>query len=68
MLTQANVPEDLWKHCYIVDEIIYTPRYDEGGVMTETGLEVYEESLVPVSPEPQTDTTEQLLNIILGVS
>lgn len=45
MLNIASVPEEWREHCFLLEDKIFTPRFDEQGVMTANGQQVYEEWL-----------------------
>lgn len=47
ILKKALIPRDKWEFCYISDNIIYTPIYDEENRMLKTGKEVYDKSKLP---------------------
>lgn len=57
ILEKANLPQSWWDDCFITeDEMIFTPNFDEEGVMVATGEEVHKQWLEakenPVEPEP----------------
>lgn len=56
ILENAYIPQEWWENCFITeDEMIFTPLFDEEGVVTKTGEQVHAEWLAnkdkPVEPE-----------------
>lgn len=66
ILEKANIPQEWREHCYVTEsEMIFTPRFDEEGVMLVDGEQSYKEWIEqkenPIEAEPTTDEKVVLL-------
>lgn len=57
ILENAYIPQEWWENCFITeDEMIFTPLFNEEGLVTKTGEQVHAEWLAnkenPPVPEP----------------
>lgn len=60
LLKAAFIPEREWKYCYISENgMIFTPRYDDYGVMTQTGEQAYHEYMTVSTASPVSAATPQ---------
>ena len=41
LLEKNNIPKEWWEYCFVKDDIIYTPQFDDNGNITITGEEYY---------------------------
>ena len=60
ILKNAFIPESEWDNCYISsDGMIFTPRYDDKGIMLKTGEQAYSEYMEALENPPISEPTEQ---------
>ena len=60
ILKNAFIPESEWDNCYISDDgMIFTPRYDDKGIMLKTGEQAYSEYMEALENPPTSEPTEQ---------
>ena len=60
ILKNAFIPESEWDNCYISDDgMVFTPRYDDKGIMLKTGEQAYSEYMEALENPPISEPTEQ---------
>lgn len=58
-LKNANIPSEWMDHCFIADgDVIFTPIFDECGVMVKTGKVNYDEWLANKDKPPIVEPTD----------
>lgn len=60
ILENAYIPQEWWEDCFITeDKMIFTPLFDEDGVITKTGTEVHAEWLANKDKPPVVEETDK---------
>lgn len=59
-----NIPENWWPDCYVTEDgMIFTPVFDDAGVMTKTGEQAYTDWFNrPRTAEDTTPSTQDIIN------